>query len=768
MTKHNDPHWEREQEKYERPIPSREFIMEMLAERGEPLTYDEIAAELKLASEDELEALRRRLKAMLRDGQLLRNRKDGFALVDKMDMVVGRVEGHRDGFGFLTPDEGGGDLFLSAKEMRAVMHGDRVVARVSGLDRRGRKEGQIVEVLERRNHSIVGRLHTEGGAAFVVPNNRRITQDIVVPSENLNGAVTGQIVVVEITSPPSQYRQPVGKVVELLGDHMAPGMEIDVAIRDHELPLDWPDAVEQEISSLTPQVPEDAKKGREDIRKVPLVTIDGEDARDFDDAVYCEKDGRGWRLLVAIADVSHYVKPGTALDEEARARGNSVYFPERVIPMLPEILSNGLCSINPDVDRLCMVCEMFITSAGVVKDYRFFEGVMRSHARLTYTKVASMLVDQDAALRTQYAAVVPHLEDLYRLYQALRVQRDKRGAIDFDTTETRIVFGADRKIERIIPVVRNDAHKLIEECMIAANVCAGKYLEEKEIPSLFRVHEGPGDEKLLNLRAFLSELGLSLGGGEKPEPKHYAKLLTQIQCRPDLHLIQTVMLRSLKQAVYAPDNLGHFGLSIEAYVHFTSPIRRYPDLLVHRAIRHAIAGKPAQKFRYDHNDMVALGENCSATERRADEATRDAVDWLKCEYMTDKVGESFDGLITGVTGFGIFVELKDIYVEGLVHVTALSNDYYRFDPAKHRLLGERTNTIYRLADNVRVRVVRVSLDDRKIDFELADSAPPTGKQTARRSEKPLPKEAGKAATKEAPKKSAKKKRSRRKRAPKAS
>ena len=768
MTKHTDPHWEREQEKYERPIPSREFIMAMLAERGEPLTYDEIAAELKLESEEELEALRRRLKAMLRDGQLLRNRKDGFALVDKMDMVVGRVEGHRDGFGFLTPDEGGGDLFLSAKEMRAVMHGDRVVARVSGLDRRGRKEGQIVEVLERRNHSIVGRLHTEGGAAFVVPNNRRITQDIVVPSENLGGAVTGQIVVVEITSPPNQYRQPVGKVIELLGDHMAPGMEIDVAIRDHELPLDWPDAVEQEIASLTPQVPEEAKKGREDIRKVPLVTIDGEDARDFDDAVYCEKDGRGWRLLVAIADVSHYVKPGTALDEEARVRGNSVYFPERVIPMLPEILSNGLCSINPDVDRLCMVCEMFITPAGVVKDYRFFEGVMRSHARLTYTKVAAMLVDQDAALRTQYAAVVPHLEDLYRLYQALRVQRDKRGAIDFDTTETRIVFGADRKIEKIVPVVRNDAHKLIEECMIAANVCAGKYLEEKEMATLFRVHEGPGDEKLLNLRAFLSELGLSLSGGEKPEPKHYAKLLTQIQGRPDLHLIQTVMLRSLKQAVYAPDNLGHFGLSIEAYVHFTSPIRRYPDLLVHRAIRHLLSGKPAQKFRYDHNDMVAMGENCSATERRADEATRDAVDWLKCEYMTDKVGETFDGLITGVTGFGIFVELKDIYVEGLVHVTALSNDYYRFDPAKHRLLGERTNTIYRLADNVRVRVVRVSLDDRKIDFELADSAPPAGKQTARRSGKPLPKDSSKAAAKEAPKKSAKKKRSRRKRAPKAS
>jgi ribonuclease R len=732
MKKHRDPHWQREAEKYERPIPSREFIMQILAERGEPLKFDEIAAALKLRDDYEYEALARRLKAMLRDGQLLRNRRDGYGLVQRMDMVAGRVQGHPDGFGFLIPDEGGGDLFLSAKEMRAVMHGDRVVARVSGIDRRGRKEGQIVEVLERRNQTIVGRLHAEAGVAFVVPNNRRITQDIVVPTEERAGASTGQIVVVEITQPPSAYRQPVGKVIELLGDHMAPGMEIDIAIRDHELPLKWPDAVEQEIVTLKEHVPEAAKKGRVDLRAVPLVTIDGEDARDFDDAVYCERDGRGWKLLVAIADVSHYVKPGTALDDEARARGNSVYFPERVIPMLPEILSNGLCSINPEVDRLCMVCEMQVGSTGKVKAFRFLEGVMRSHARLTYTKVAAMLIDGDAALRKQYAALVPHLEELYRLYGKLRAQRDKRGAIDFETTETRIVFGADRKIERIVPVVRNDAHKLIEECMIAANVCAGEFLAEHQIATLFRVHEGPNEEKLTNLRAFLTELGLSLGGGDEPEPKHYAKLLAQVQGRPDTHLIQTVMLRSLSQAVYGPENLGHFGLALDAYVHFTSPIRRYPDLLVHRAIRHVLAKKTPQKFRYAHADMQVLGEHCSATERRADEATRDAVDWLKCEYMMDKVGERFDGLITGVTGFGIFVELRDIYVEGLVHVTALHNDYYHFDPAKHRLRGERTGTVYRLADKVHIRVVRVNLDDRKIDFELVDGEEPRAKKRRRR------------------------------------
>ena len=504
---------------------------------------------------------------------------------------------------------------------------------------------------------------------------------------------------------------------------MAPGMEIDIAIRSHDLPYEWPDAVESEIASLTAQVPEAAKQGREDIRDLPLVTIDGEDARDFDDAVYCEPHGKGWRLIVAIADVSSYVLPDTSLEIEARLRGTSVYFPGKVIPMLPEMLSNGLCSINPNVDRLCLACELFITATGQVKDYRFFDAVMRSWARLTYTEVAAAVVEKETKVRTHLKKVLPHLEDLHALYKALRVQRDKRGAIDFDTTETKIVFGRDRKIERIVPLERNDAHRMIEEFMVAATLAAAQYLLEHKIPALYRIHAGPTAAKLLDLRSFLSELGLSLGGGEQPEPKHYAKLLESVRSRPDARLIQTVMLRSLSQAVYSPDNTGHFGLAYEAYTHFTSPIRRFPDLLVHRAIRHILENKRASGFAHSHADMVNAGEHCSMTERRADEATRDAVDWLKCEYMQDKVGDVFDGLITGVTSFGLFVELRDVYVEGLLHISSLGKDYYHFDPLKHHLAGERTKIVYRLADTISVRVFRVDLDERKIDFELAEDAP---------------------------------------------
>jgi ribonuclease R len=733
MPRYKDPYAAREAEKYDRPIPSRELIMQVLDKTGEPLTHKQLAQELNLVEEEQMEALKRRLRAMERDGQLIRNRRKGYGLVSKMDLVRGRVVGHPDGFGFLIPDEGGGDLFLSAREMRAALHGDRVVARVAGVDRRGRREGAIVEVLERENREVVGRLHVEDGVGFVVPDNKRITQDILVPSEEQGAAQPGQIVVVEITRQPTPFLQPVGQVIEILGDHMAPGMEIDIAIRDHELPTQWPDAVQQEISRYeSVEVPESAKQEREDLRHLPLVTIDGEDAKDFDDAVFCERHGKGWRLLVAIADVSHYVKPQSALDQSAKDRGNSVYFPGRVIPMLPEVLSNGLCSINPDVDRLCLVCEMFVTPHGKVRRYRFFDGVMRSHARLTYTKVAAMLVEGDKSLRSQYAALVPHLEELHEMFKAFHRQREKRGAIDFDTTETKILFGKEKKIERIVPMERNDAHRLIEECMIAANVCAAKFLIEAEMPALFRVHEGPSEEKLTDLREFLFELGLRLGGGDDPKPMHFAKLIDSVKDRPDKHLIQTVMLRSLRQAVYTPDNIGHFGLAFEAYGHFTSPIRRYPDLLVHRAIRHVLANKSPEHFAYSYGDMQVIGEHCSMTERRADEATRDATDWLKCEFMMDKIGEVFDGIITSVTGFGIFVELNEIYVEGLVHVTALKNDYYHFDPVKHRLLGERTAKVYRLADPVQVKVVRVDLEERKIDFELADD---TGKPAKTKSKK---------------------------------
>jgi len=721
-----DKHAEREAQKYENPIPSREFIMEMLAEQEGPMSYNRIAEALALEDEDALEALRRRLRAMERDGQLVRNRRDRYGLVSKMQLISGRVIGHPDGFGFLVPDDGTDDLFLSARQMRSLLHGDRAIARISGVDRKGRREGAIVEILERAHNEVVGRFLLEHGVGVVVPDNKRITQDILVPPEWRSGAIDNQIVVVEIVEQPSARTQPIGKIVEILGDHMAPGMEIDIAIRAHELPREWPKGVKDEIKHYNEQVEEADKEGRIDLRDTPLVTIDGEDARDFDDAVFCEPHGKGWRLLVAIADVSHYVKVGSALDAEAHKRGNSVYFPGQVIPMLPEVLSNGLCSLNPQVDRLCMVCEMFITAHGLVRKYRFFDAVMRSAARLTYTEMAKMVVDKDPELREQHSALIPHLDELHNLYGAFKVKREKRGTIDFETTETRIVFGRDRKIEQIVPVERNDAHKLIEEFMIAANVCAAKHLLDEEIPALYRVHKGPTEEKLTNLREFLKSVGLTLAGGNEPEPRHYAKLLASIEGRDDAHLVQTVLLRSLSQAVYTPDNEGHFGLAFDAYGHFTSPIRRYPDLLVHRAIRHRLLDKPVSQFEYGVPEMVALGEQCSMTERRADDATRDATDWLKCEFMQDRVGEEFDGIITSVTGFGLFVELKDIYVEGLIHITSLTKDYYLFDAVHHSLVGEHSHKTYCLGDKIRIRVVRVDLDRKRIDFDLAESADEAG------------------------------------------
>jgi len=757
MTKRKpaDPYAEREAQKYDNPIPSRELIMDLLAEEGEPMSFKHLAGALGLAGDTELEALRRRLRAMERDGQLVRNRRDRFGLVSKMQLISGRVIAHPDGFGFLVPDDGGEDLFLSARQMRTLLHGDRALARVAGVDRRGRREGAIVEVLERANNEVVGRFMLEHGIGYVAPDNKRITQDILIPPEGRGSASSGQIVVARIIEQPSTRAKPIGEIVEVLGDHMAPGMEIDIAIRAHELPSEWPPEVEGEITVFGNQVEEEHKRGREDLRDLPLVTIDGEDARDFDDAVYCERSGKGWRLLVAIADVSHYVDFDTALDKEGRNRGNSVYFPGRVIPMLPEVLSNGLCSLNPKVDRLCMVCEMHITAAGAVRDFRFFEGLMRSAARLTYNEVATMVVERKMELRREHQQLVPHLDNLHELYKVFRARRDKRGAIDFETTETRIVFGAERKIDQIVPVERNDAHKLIEEFMIAANVCAAKFLLDNKIPALYRVHQGPSEEKLAKLREFLSSVGLTLGGGDDPEPKHYAKILEQIEGRPDAHLIQTVLLRSLSQAVYTPENNGHFGLAFDAYAHFTSPIRRYPDLLVHRAIRHVVRGKPVNKFQYRTSDMLAFGEHCSMTERRADEATRDAVDWLKCEYMQDCVGREYDGIISSVTSFGLFVELDNIYVEGLVHITSLVQDYYQFDPVHHRLIGERCNRTYALADKIRVKVAHVDLDRKRIDFELAESELEAGGATPKKKKSGRRRKSAKAAgDQQAPKKTA--------------
>ncbi len=726
-----DPHAQREAEKYENPIPSRELILQLIQESGKPLRRQQIAQQFALESPDDLEALRRRLRAMERDGQVLFNRRQKYCLTENHNSISGRVLGHPEGFGFLKPDDGSEDLFISPREMKALMHNDRAQVRVSGIDRKGRREATVVEVLERNTHQVVGRFFVEGKVAYVMPDNKKLAKEVLIASEDTGGAKKGQIVVVEIVQQPTQHCQPLGRVTEVLGMHMAPGMEIEMAIRSYELPNVWPKALLNEIKSLTPEVPEAAKQGREDIRHLPLVTIDGEDARDFDDAVYAQKTPKGWKLLVAIADVSHYVHVDTALDTEAQSRSTSVYFPEKVIPMLPEILSNGLCSLNPNVDRLCMVCELLVNDEGIVTRSRFFEAVMRSHARLTYTQVAKMLVEGDQKLANQYADLMPHLTTMYRLYQTMRRQREVRGAMDFDTQETKIVFGENRKIEQIVPIVRNDAHKLIEEFMITANNAAAKFLNRKKIPRLLRIHDGPGIEKLLTLRTFLGELGLYLGGGDQPHPLDYMHLLESVKDRADAHLIQTVLLRSMSQAVYSPDMKGHFGLALEAYAHFTSPIRRYPDLLVHRAIRHSLRGGTASDFHYKLNDMVTLGEHCSANERRADEATRDVVNWLKCEYMMDKIGEEFTGIISAVTSFGFFVELESIYVEGLVHIASLRQDYFLFDAASHRLYGERTGVRYRLGDSVKIKVVRVNLDDKKIDFELLESAKKSTKPAAK-------------------------------------
>ncbi len=718
-----DPYQARESKKYTNPIPSREFILDLLAEYGAPLGIAAIAEQLTLFEEDDLEALRRRLNAMERDGQLVRNRKNGFCIVNSKDLVSGRVIGHKDGFGFLKPDEGGDDLFLSPRQMRSLLHNDRAVVRVVGVDRRGRLEGALVEVLERNSHEIVGRLHHEGSIGFVVPDNKRLHLDIVIPEHDLAGATHGQMVVAQIVEQPTKRSQPIGRIAEVLGNHMAPGMEIDIAIRAHELPVAWPEAVIEEAAVFGTVVNEATKEGRVDLRNLPLVTIDGIDARDFDDAVYCEVKPKGWRLLVCIADVSSYVTPGSALDREAQERGNSVYFPDRVIPMLPELLSNGLCSLNPDTDRLCMACELYINKEdGRIIRSRFFEAVMRSHARLTYDQVAAIVVEHDPKLRKQHADLLPHLHELHALYKVLHHSRALRGAIDFDTTETRIQFNDEQKVEQIVPVYRNDAHRMIEECMLIANVAAARFLQRKKLPALYRVHAVPTEQKLTDLREFLNELALGLSGGKEPTAKDYAELLDSVQERPDRHLIQTVLLRSMAQAVYGPDNVGHFGLAYPEYTHFTSPIRRYPDLLVHRAIKHLLQGGTAEDFEYSYQKLQALGEQCSSTERRADEATRDATDWLKCEYMLDKVGEQFDGIITSVNSFGLFVELNQIYVDGLVHITALENDYYHFDPVGHRLNGERSGKIYRLGDTIRIQVAAVNLDDKKIDFILADRA----------------------------------------------
>ena len=712
----SDPHFHREAAKYEQPLPSREYILSVVEDQGKPVSFDELCILLDI-HKHEYDMFQRRLAAMEREAQLMRNRKNAYIVPERASLIAGRIEGHSDGYGFLVPDDGGDDLFLDAKQMTKVLHRDRALARVVGVDRKGRREGSIVEVLERANSKVVGRVLIEHGITVVVPENRRINQDILVTPESKHKVKSGQVVMVEIIEQPNRHSQPIGTIVEVLGNYADPGMEIEIALRKNDLPFEFSPKVAAETKALPDKVKKTEWAGRKDIRDLPLVTIDGETAKDFDDAVFAEKDGRGWRLVVAIADVSHYVRPGMALDREAMDRGNSVYFPRRVIPMLPEKLSNGLCSLNPDVDRLAMVCDMSIGSTGKIKTYTFYPAVFRSRARLTYNQVWSWLDGGAQPDNEVHLELQPQLQALYSLFKVLLKARHKRGAIDFETIETMMLFNDQGKIENIVPVQRNDAHRLIEECMLAANVCASAFLEKHKQPCLYRIHEGPTPEKLEALRSFLREFGLGLPGGENPTAKDYGALLEKIKPRPDAQLLQTVMLRSLRQAMYSPDNVGHFGLSYEHYTHFTSPIRRYPDLLVHRSIKAVLEGT-----RYTPGKWDEIGMHCSMTERRADEATRDVNNWLKCYYMQDRVGEEFDGAIAAVVPFGIFVALDSVYVEGLVHVSELGEDYFQFDNVKHQMLGERSGKRFRLGDRVRVRVVRADLETGRIDFVLATPA----------------------------------------------
>ncbi|MBL4819923.1 MAG: ribonuclease R [Gammaproteobacteria bacterium] len=743
-----DPFASREAKKYDDPIPSREYILSHLEAAAAPIGHEALCKELRLKTDTQCEALRRRLIAMSRDGQLISNRRGVYGLAGRMELIKGTVQGSKDDYGFFIPADGSDDLYLSSREMQKVFDGDTVLARVSGLDNRGRKEGMIVEILQRGVRQIVGRYYSDSGIGILVPANRRINHEILVPKEHSRGAIDGQFVVGEITSFPSSRHQGVARIIEILGDSATPGLEIEIIVRSHDLPNKWPASVSTQLKKITDSISAADFNSRADLRQLPFVTIDGEDARDFDDAVYaesCQESGNiAWKLYVAIADVSHYVNVDSPLDEEALNRGTSVYFPGHVIPMLPEQISNGVCSLKPNQDRLVMICEMAVSGAGEVEQYKFYEGIIHSHARLTYTEVADILEPMDSEaglglqqrLKKRHAPVVAHLETLYQLYGKLRQARKLGGALDFETIETRIVFGENRRIKEIIPVVRNCAHRLIEECMLCANVAAGKLLQASSLPALYRVHDGPSSEKLEKLREYLRDMGLGLGGGDKPEPVHYQKLLQQIGERPDSNLLQTMVIRSMMQAVYQSENIGHFGLGFGVYAHFTSPIRRYPDLLVHRAIRFlirnnkgkhvvkakgaAVLGKAAI-YPYGANEMHTLGENCSLHERRADAASYEVIDWLKCEYMQNHVGDEFAGTISAVTGFGLFVALESIYIEGLIHITALDNDYYHFDAVRHTLTGERTGNRYHMGDGVRVRVAAVNLDERKIDLVMTDS-----------------------------------------------
>ncbi|MGB0225922.1 MAG: ribonuclease R, partial [Litorivicinaceae bacterium] len=764
-------------------VASRKWLLELLEEAGRPLDYEEMAS-LTQTIESNREGLFARLSAMCRDGQIITDRIGRYVLVDRAGLVSGRVSAHRDGFGFFEPDDDGDTLYLHDRQMRKVFHGDRVLVAVMPPSRhsKSKREARIVEVLERTHQRLIGRLREQAGVKFVTPEDDRFLHEILIPDDQLHGAQFGQFVVVQLDTFPESNRQPVGHVVDVVGAASDPGIEVQVAVRTHDLPYEFSEEAIDQARAFGESIDPAIADTRMDLRDCPFVTIDGEDARDFDDAVYAAPRGKnGWTLWVAIADVANYVTENSPLDQTAIERGTSVYFPSEVIPMLPETLSNGLCSLNPHVDRLALAVCLEIASTGRVTSYRFHEVVFQSQQRLTYQQVQDTLdaVEADhqspAALRTAIVdsghfntnAVAENVADLFSLYRVLRAARDDRGALDFDSVEPKFSFDDKGKISGVVPHQRLEAHKLIEECMLAANVAAARCLKKFKLPTLYRIHEGPSDERLAALRQFLGSMALGLGGGEKPEPSDYQALLDQAQARPDFPLIQAMILRSMQQAKYAPDpDIGHFGLSYDHYTHFTSPIRRYPDLTVHRLLKRIVQtgaqDDPVRLVR-DHlpdmERMVGLGEHCSMTERRADEASRDVGQWLKCQFMREKLGEEYQGTITGVAGFGLFILLDELFVEGMVHVTQLPPDYWVFSEQQHTLTGERTHQVFRLADSVRVTVARVDLDARRIDFALAGNGP-TGRprRASVRSRLKEGKISGKGQSRDRPKKSGKRRR----------
>ena len=717
-----DPMAAREAARYENPIASREAIANLLQESPGPLTAEEVGEALDLLAEDRFDALSRRLAAMVRDGQLLRNRRGGYAVAQKLDLVAGTVIANPDGFGFLKCDDGGEDLFLPPGELRKALHGDRVLASITGVDRRGRREGAIVEVLEHRLTRLTGRYSERAKIGLVVPDDRRVLTEVLIPQEDTNGAREGQLVVVEVTQPPEKGRPPMGRILLVLGDRLTPSLVVQAAIHGHDLPHEFPREALAEAAEVPLEVPAAEAKRRVDLRKLPLVTIDGEDAKDFDDAVWCEPNAEGFRLIVAIADVSHYVRPGTSLDDEAIKRATSVYFPGFVVPMLPETLSNGICSLMPKVERLCFACDMQVDFDGNVLRSKFYEAIMRSHARLTYTQVWKAVGEADTEAGqeavAQVGSLMPQVQRLHQLYKVLAKARTRRGAIEFESSEVRFVLDNSGEVVQAGMLERNDAHKLIEECMIAANVEAAKFVTGKQMPAPFRVHPRPPEAKYGDLLEYLSEFGLSLPPWSKVQPRDFTQLLRKVRVRPDAALLETVLLRSQSLAVYQTENLGHFGLALEAYAHFTSPIRRYPDLLLHRSIKHALDKGNADGFRYSPKDMAALSLQCSEKERKADEVEREVDERYRSAWMEKHVGDEFDGVVSGVTNFGLFVELAGSKVNGLVHVTQLPHDYFHFDPLRRSLAGERTGLRFRLGDPVRVLVLKASVEDKRIDFRL--------------------------------------------------